>query len=232
LIEIKTPLVLKLLSILSALAVVVAGGLIVFLTPYEQTMGPVQKVFYFHVASGWAGMASFLVATVFAALFLARREQRYDLLSQAGVEVGLVFSLINILTGMIWARPIWGTWWTWDPRLTTVAIMEMIYLAYLLLRASLENSEKKARLAAVYAIVGFTSVPLTFISIRIFRTIHPVIMGGGVGISSGLSMSAAMQPAFYSSLAAFSLLAAVLIWHRYRLGLAEEAQREKEVVNA
>ena len=127
--------------------------------------------------------------------------------------------LINIITGSIWARPIWNTWWTWDPRLTTATIMELVYAAYLMLRQGIEDPDRRARFGAVYAIIGFISVPLTFFSIRIYRTIHPVVIGSGdPTVSGSFSMTPAMGLTFGISLLAFSILFVSLLWHRIRLG--------------
>ncbi|MDY6866525.1 MAG: cytochrome c biogenesis protein CcsA [Chloroflexota bacterium] len=223
----KKPLALIILDILSLVGVLGALGLILFRTPVEATMGPVQKVFYFHVASAWAGMVSFLLAAVAGAGYLISRRFSWDWLSLSAVEVGVVFGLIAILSGMIWARPIWNTWWVWDPRLTTTAIMELIYGAYFILRSGLNTPESRARLGAVYAIIGAATVPLTFFSIRLFRTIHPVVIATG-GSGSDFNMSARMLTAFFTSLAVFTLLLADLVWNRYRLA-ALKAKQSKEM---
>lgn len=121
------------------------------------------------------------------------------------------------------ARPIWNTWWTWDPRLTTATIMELVYIAYLMLRQGIDDPERRARFGAVYAIVGFLSVPLTFFSIRIFRTIHPVVLGGGdPTVTGAFSMTPRMTQTLMVSLMAFSLLFVALLWHRVRLGELSE----------
>ena len=130
----------------------------------------------------------------------------------------MVFTFINIVSGSIWARPIWNTWWTWDPRLVTATIMELIYLAYLLLRQGVEDPDRRARFAAVYSILGFLTVPLTFLSIRIFRTIHPVVVGSGDPTATGaFDMSPRMRVAFFFSLLTFTFVYATLLWHRLRL---------------
>ncbi|GIV65153.1 MAG: cytochrome c assembly protein [Bellilinea sp.] len=170
----------KLLTVLDVAAIasfLAATALVFFYAPLERVMGAVQKVFYFHVASGWVGMLSFAVAAVVGVIYLIRKDLKWDSVGVAAVEIGIAFTLINVVTGAIWARPIWNTWWTWDPRLTTATIMELVYFAYLMLRAGIEEPERRARFGAVYAIVGFLSVPLTFFSIRLFRTIHPVVIG-------------------------------------------------------
>ncbi len=214
---------LTVLDIFTAVLVVAAAILVLFFTPVEAVMGPVQKVFYFHVASGWVGMAGFLLAAVGGGVYLKTRSLIWDRVQTSAVEIGLVFMLVTIVSGSIWARPIWNTWWTWDPRLTTATIMELLYGAYLLLRQGIDEPEKRARFASVYAIVGFVSVPLTFISIRIFRTIHPVVIGrGGGGAGGTFGMSPGMLHAFLFSLFAFTVLFIDLLWHRFRLGELEE----------
>jgi len=225
----KTPRLLLLLDILAGLGVLAAFLLVMLYAPIELTMGRVQKVFYFHVAASWSGMLGFLVATVAAIAYLKTNDLRWDTASLAGVEIGMVFIALGIISGSIWARPVWNTWWTWDPRLTTTLIMELIYSAYLLLRGGVDDPVRRAKLSAVYAIVGFTSVPLTFISIRVFRTIHPVLVGSSDPSLGTFAMSPRMQAAFFGSLAAFTLLFIALYWHRYRLGSAQSAVMQKRM---
>ena len=222
----KKPKLLTLLDFLCLILVPAALVLILFFTPTERVMGPVQKVFYFHVSAAWAGMLSFLVAAVGGGLYLAQRKMKWDRLSLSAIEVGVVFGLIAILSGMIWAQPIWNTWWVWDPRLTTTAIMELIYLAYFILRSSLDTPESRARLGAVYAIVSVVTVPLTFFSIRLFRTIHPVVIATESSGDGAFNMTSRMQLAFFSSLFVFTLLLIDLIWHRYILAQIQSANQE------
>ncbi len=145
----------------------------------------------------------------------------------SAIEVGIIFGLVAIFSGMIWAQPIWNTWWVWDPRLTTTAIMVLIYLVYFILRGSLDSPETRARLAAVYAIVSAFTVPLTFFSIRLFRTIHPVVFATGGTSDAGFSMSPRMLVAFITSLVVFTILTVDLIWNRFRLAkLQTEIQQE------
>jgi len=225
----KKPLILTALDVLAVLLLLAATGMVFFYAPLEAVMGAVQKVFYFHVAAGWVGMIGFLVALVAGIAHLKTKDMKWDIAGVAGVEIGMVFMLINIITGSIWARPIWNTWWTWDPRLTTATIMELVYAAYLMLRQGIEEPEKRARFGAIYAIIGFISVPLTFLSIRIFRTIHPVVIGGGdPGAEGSFSMTPKMMQTFMFSLVVFSVLAVDLIWHRIRLGkLSEKVEQMK-----
>jgi heme exporter protein C len=208
------PLVLKILNIVSALLLAGAFAMAMWYAPVEKVMGAVQKVFYFHVAVAWVGMLGFLAAAVAGIIYLRTRDLKWDIVEVAAVEISLVFFLIAILLGSIWARPAWGTYWTWEPRLTTAAILEMIYIALLLLRQSLEEPEKRARFSAVYTLVGSISIPITFLSIRFSRTIHPVVIGEG----TQMNMTPEMLATMFVSIAVFSVIFVTLFWHRIRLG--------------
>lgn len=219
---------LSILDIVTVLLFVFALTIVFFFTPIEAMMGPVQKVFYFHVAAAWGGMLGFLAGSLFAGLYLLRRKKLFDMVSVSAIEVSLLFFVVSIITGSIWARPIWNTWWTWDPRLTTSTITVLIYAAYLMLRSSMEDPSQRARTSAVFAITGFISVPLTFVSIRMFRTIHPVLIQAGESISDGFALSSPMQFALMISLLAFTLLFVDLLCHRYLLEqLSEELEEAK-----
>lgn len=222
------PRLLFLLDILAVLMVAIAF-LMVMNAPLEAVMGQVQKVFYFHVAAGWVGMLGFLVAAITGIAFLRSAARKYDIASLAAVEIGIVFALINVITGSIWARPIWNTWWTWDPRLTTATVMLLVYAAYLMLRAGIDDPNRRARFGAVYAIIGFISVPLTFFSARLFRTIHPVVIGTNQPGSTGsFDMSPAMLQVFLFSLLAFTVVFVDILWNRIRLGqLADRVEQLK-----
>lgn len=213
------PRLLTILDIISALMVLTAAGFVFFYAPVELTMGLVQKIFYFHVATAWVGMLGFIVAAVAGIFYLVKGKEIWDITGFASVEISLVFFLIAIVLGSIWARPAWNTWWTWEPRLTTAAIVEIIFAAYLLLRKGVDDPEKRARFSAIYAIFGSLSVPITWIAIRVLRTIHPVVIGTAEAASQGgFSMDSAMKLTFFFSLGAFSVFFADLLWHRIRLG--------------
>jgi heme exporter protein C len=219
-------LVLKILNIVSALLLVGAFAMAMWYAPVEKLMGAVQKVFYFHVAVAWVGMLGFLAAAVAGIVYLRTRDLKWDIVEVAAVEISLVFFLLAILLGSIWARPAWGTYWTWEPRLTTAAILEMIYIALLLLRQSLEEPEKRARFSAVYTLVGSLSVPITFLSIRFSRTIHPVVIGAGEGAQ--MNMTPEMLATMFVSIAVFSVIFVTLFWHRIRLGrLAAQVEQAR-----
>ena len=211
------PKSLTVLDVITGILFLVAVWMVFFFAPLEAVMGQVQKVFYFHVATAWVGMLGFMVAGAAGIAFLRTKNIKWDVVEIAAVEISLVFFFITIIMGSIWARPIWNTWWTWDPRLTSAAIVELVYAAYLMLRQGIESPERRARFGAVYTILGFISVPLTFISIRLLRTIHPVVIGGESGDSS-FAMTGDMRLVFFSSLFVFSVVFIDLLWHRVRMG--------------
>jgi len=223
------PLALKILNIVSAVLLAIATWLVFFYAPMELVMGQVQRIFYFHVANAWVGMLGFMVAAVAGIVYLRTHNQKWDIIEQAAVEISLVFFITTIVTGSIWAYPAWGTWWTWDPRLTTAAILEMIYIAYLLLRQGIEDPERRARFGAVYTLIGALSVPITFLSIRLFRTIHPALIGtASSAAQGGFDMTPRMLQTFFFSLLTFSVIFSTLLWHRIRLGrLAEKVEQMK-----
>lgn len=211
--------VLTTLTWVSLILLAVATWMVLVFAPEEKVMGEVQRIFYFHVSAGWLGLIGFLVALAAGIAYLITRDRKWDIVGVAGVEVGMVFFFINIVTGSIWARPAWNTWWTWDPRLVTATITELIYMAYFMLRQGVDEPDRRARFGAVYAIVGSVSVPLTFYSIRIWRTIHPVVIGSAnPDAEGGFAMTADMKTAFFFSLFTFTVIGVTLLWHRIRLG--------------
>ena len=224
------PVALKVLDGFSVILILIASYLTIIWAPTEAVMGNVQRVFYFHVATGWVGMIGFLLAVFSGIMYLIKSDMKWDRIGLAGIEIGLVFSMINIVTGAIWARPIWNTWWTWDPRLVTATIMELVYIAYLMLRQGIEDPERRARFGAIYAILGFVSVPLSFLSIRIWRTIHPVVVGSGdAGAQGTFDMTPNMQMAFFFSLFTFTVFGVSLLWHRIRLGQLQDTVERKKM---
>jgi len=217
------PVALKVLDILSIILLVISTYLALFFAPTERVMGDVQRVFYFHIGTAWTALLGFILAGVFSVVYLIRKDLKWDRLQVAAIEVSLVFFLITIVLGSIWARPAWNTWWTWDPRLTTAAITELIYVAYFMLRQGIDDPDRRARFGAVYALVGGLSAPITFFAIRLFRTIHPVVIGGtNPEADGGFSMTADMRVAFFFALFTFTIIFVDLFWNRIRLGDLQE----------
>jgi heme exporter protein C len=189
-------------------------------------MGNVQRLFYFHVGSAWVGAVVFGIALVCGALYLRSSHRLYDTVALASVEVGLVFLTMAIVGGSFWGKPAWNTWWLWSPRLTLVTVSWLVYAAYFMLRGAIEDPQRRARFAAVYAIVAFVTIILTYVSIRIFRDIHPVVFGGtteaAAGASEGLQEfngldSARMGITLLVSVIGFTILGAAWILVRIRL---------------
>ena len=179
--------------------------------PVEKTMGIVQKIFYLHVPAAFLAFLAFFITFVASILYLYKRDQKWDRLASCSVEIGVIFCTIVLVTGPIWAKPIWNVWWTWDPRLMTTLILWFIYLAYLMLRGVVREHQR-ANLCAVFGIIGFINVPLTFLAIRLWRSIHPVVI-----TPRGMNISIPMQHTLMLAFAAFCLLFFFLLISRVRL---------------
>ncbi len=223
------PVALKILNIVSILVFLGALGMVFLYAPLEQTMNYVQKIFYFHIANAWVGMLGFLAAAVAGIVYLVKKDPEWDLIELAAVEISMVFFLITIISGSIWARPTWGAYWTWEPRLTTAAILELVYVAYLLLRQGIDDQDRRARFSAVYTLVGAISVPITFFSIRLSRTIHPVIIGGASSTTGSFDMTPRMLVTMFFALGAFSVIFVTLFWHRIRLGRLSKLVEQRKL---
>jgi heme exporter protein C len=227
----RQPKALIYLTMLSAILFLGALAMVFLYAPLEAVMNYVQKVFYFHISNAWVGMLGFVAAAVAGVIYLITRELKWDIVEMAAVEISTVFFLIAIVSGSIWAKPTWGTYWLWDARLTTATILEMIYLSYLLLRQGIEDQERRARFGAVYTLIGAVSVPVTFLSIRIWQTIHPVVIGGGSSAQDSFGMTSPMLLTMFFCLFSFSVIFATLLWYRVRLGnLAEQVEQLKQKI--
>ncbi len=181
-----------------------------------------QRIIYFHVPSAWLSMLAFGVTMVASIGYLVKSERAWDGLAVSSAEIGLVFTLAATASGSIWAKPAWNTWWTWDPRLTTYTIMFLLFVAYFMLRSAMEDPARRARFSSVYAIFAFLSVPITFMSIRWWRTIHPVL----IDPKSGFGLGPGMMTTFFISLFSFTVLYVVLLLHRFRLERTKEQVEE------
>jgi len=161
---------------------------IFFVAPEDADQGIIQKIFYFHVSIAIVGMLAFVVGAVYGIRYLRTREERFDEISSISIGIGLAFAALVVITGSIWAKASWGTWWVWtDPRLVTFVIVLLLYAAYFVLRSSVEG-ELRLRYSAIYSIAAFASVPLSFYSVRVARSfVHPVVFTtGGANMSSGM----------------------------------------------
>ncbi len=181
---------------------------VVWLAPTEATMGNVQRILYVHVPAAWLSLLGLLVMAAAGALYLRTRNKAWDQWSQAAAELGWLCCGLTLATGSLWAHAAWGTWWTWDPRLTATFILWMIYSGCLILRSQVDDPRRRARLSAVFALVGTLDVPLVIVAVRWFRGIHPPTV----------TMEPAMRMALGMSIAAFTVLFCVLlVWRRSRL---------------
>ena len=203
----------KIFSILLFIAVPVGLYFAFFYAPVERIMGIVQKIFYFHVASAWIGFFAFFVTFVASILYLITKKYTFDDIASASAEIGLAFCTIVILTGPLWARPTWGKFWTWDPRLTSTLLLWFIYVGYIMLRQFMDESDRRAKFSAAVGIIGFIDVPVVFLSIQWWNnTIHPnVVQKGGGGLHTD------MLTAMLVCLGVFTIIYISLLIRRLRL---------------
>jgi heme exporter protein C len=185
-----------------------------FIAPTDAKQGLIYRILFLHVSSAWTGLTAFLIGFVGNLLYVWKRQPRWDWLGVSAVEVGLAFTTVVLVTGPIWAHPVWGIWWTWDARLTSTFIMWLLYVSYLLLRTLVEEPDRRALFSALFGIFAFLDVPLVFGSIRWWRTQHPqpIVMGGA---DSGMDpvMFRVLMFAWLAMLALMTLL----LRQRYRL---------------
>ena len=195
-----------------------------FLAPTERTMGTIQRIFYLHMPSAITAFVAFLICFTANLLYVFRREQRWDWLAVSSAEVGLAFISVVLITGPIWAHPVWGIWWTWDARLTSTFVLWLLYVSYLLLRNMIEEPERRGLLSAVFGIFAFLDVPLVYMSIRWWRTQHPqpVLFGG-----KGSGLEPTMRLLLLFSFITLVGLMVLLLRYRYRL---EELRAEVDAL--
>lgn len=209
---------------LTALSMFVTLYLIFIWVPTEETMGVVQRVFYLHVPLAWIAFLAFFIVFIGSIVYLWKRQERWDIVARSSAEVGVTFTTLFLITGIIWAKPVWGVWWTWDPRLTAALVLWLMYLAYLIIRPYTGEEQRGARFAAIIGIVGFVDVPIVALAISLWRTQHPsaVIFEGGLAPS--------MLATLLVSLVAFTLLYCSILILRISVRKAEvELKRLKEL---
>lgn len=210
--------------ITSALALAGLAGVYVLalgFTPVEARQGLAQKIFYLHVPAAWSALLAFSLVGITGALYLWLQDPRLDRFAAASAEVGLAFGVVMLTTGPIWAKPIWGTWWTWDARLTLTLFLFFLFVGYLALRAALPDPAERARFSAVVGILGLLLVPFVHLSVYFFRTLHPQPV---VLKPSAPSLPPEMLRTLLVSVLVFTLLYIGLVTLRYGLALADEAR--------
>jgi heme exporter protein C len=195
-------------------------------TPVEARQGMAQKIFYLHVPAAWCALLGFSLVGIGSALYLWLQDPRLDRFAAASAEVGVVFAAVMLTTGPIWAKPIWGTWWTWDARLTLTLFLFFLFVGYLALRAALHDPAERARFSAVVGILGMLLVPFIHLSVYLFRTLHPQPI---VLKPSAPSLPPEMLRTLLLSMAVFTLLYIGLVMLRYGLAMAEAREEGGDV---
>ncbi len=211
---------------LSLVLMVIALYLVFIYVPTEKEMGIVQRIFYLMVPMGWLSLLAFLIVFIGSILYLVKRHSKWDILARSSAEVGFVFTTLALITGSIWAKPIWGVWWTWEPRLTATLVLWFIYLAYFMVRSFATEESRGARFAAIVGIVGFVDIPIVSLATTLWRGIHPgpIIFQGGLAPSMLLTLLV--------SIAAFTALYCLLLIQRVSSRNDEiEIKRLKELRN-
>ena len=203
-------------------AMMLANMYLIFMwAPTEATLGHVQRIFYVHVPMAWVAFLAFLVVFIGSILYLWKRESKWDMLASSAAEIGVVFTSLVIITGPIWAKPVWGIWWTWDARLTTTLVLWLIYVAYLMLRSYSANRSQGAVYSAVLGVVGFVDVPIIYFAVDWWETQHRRLVVG----FDGINVNSDMRIVLYFSVLTFVLLFGYLLWQRVSMKRTEEDLR-------
>ena len=214
------------LGVLGILTILVQHWMVFFWVSTERTMGIVQRIFYIHVPSAWVAFMAFGVVAICSAMYLWLKDERADVAAQAAAEGGILFTAIVLITGPLWGKIAWGTWWSWEPRLTLTLLLFFIYVGYFLVRASTDNSDRGKRFAAVVGIVGALDIPLIHISVKWFRSLHPepVVMN-----PDGPTLDGDMLATLFVGLGGFTLLFFSLFLLRYGLERMKQTLARREM---
>jgi len=200
---------------IAALTLFLVGSFVgLFVVPADGMQGDIQRLMYVHVPAAWLAFLSFFVVFLMSVLYLIQRDLRWDRVAQSSAEIGVVFTVLTLALGSMWGKPTWGVWWTWDPRLTTTAIMLAIYVGYLAIRSFADDPDKRARWAAIVGIIGFANVPIVYLSVIWWRTLHQPP-------SSPRSVSPEILWTLMFNLAAFTVIYVYLMMRRIRLAKLE-----------
>ena len=213
------------LTVAALAAVVVTYIRAIFFTPVEAVQGPAQKIFYIHAPAAWVAFMAFGLVAIASVLYLWLREDRLDRIAESSAEVGVVFTTVVLTTGPLWGRPVWGTYWTWDARLTLTLFLWFIYVAYLVMRGALDDRAMRARYSAVLGILGALLIPFIHLSVYLFRTLHPrpIVMK-----PSAPSLPGEMLTTLLIAFASFTLLYIALLRARYRYAVTRDGANPAE----
>lgn len=205
----------------------IAGALVraIYYTPFEALQGPAQKIFYLHLPAALAAFFAFFIVALSSIGYLWLKDPRLDRAAESSAEVGVVFTTVVLTTGPIWARPIWGTYWTWDMRLTLTLFLWFIYVGYLVLRGAIDDRSMRARYSAVLGILGALLIPFIHLSVYLFRTMHPKPI---VIKPSAPSLPPEMLTTLVISFVAFMLFYLALVRQRYRLAAERDLLEQEE----
>ena len=190
----------------------IAALYLVFIyVPTDRHTGIIQRIFYFHVPLAWISFLAFFVVFICSIFYLRRKTPEWDTIAHASAEVGILFTTLVLITGPIWAKPVWGIWWTWDARLTTTLVLWLTYIAYILVRNYAITKEQGARFAAVVGIVGFVDVPIVFLAVKLWRTQHPTTIVFEDGLTPAMLLTLLI------SIAAFTVLYVIMVIQSHSL---------------
>lgn len=218
------------LPAVAALSVIGSVVRAAFFTPLEARQGAAQKIFYIHVPSAWVAFLAFALVAVASAVYLWLRDERLDRFAESSAEVGVVFTTVVLITGPLWAKPIWGTYWAWwDVRLVSTLFLWFIYVAYLVLRGAVESPALRARYSAVLGILGALLIPFIHLSVYLFATMHPLPI---VGKPSAPSLPGEMLTTLLVSLLSFTLMYFAFVRSRYRFAEERDAALEMRNIDA
>ncbi len=209
-----------------ALVAMLAGSYVgLAVVPADAAQGNVQRLMYVHVPAAWLAFLAFFIVFVMSVLYLIQRDERWDRVAASSAEIGVVFTVVTLLLGMMWGKPTWGVFWTWDPRLTTTAILLAIYVGYGALRSFADDGEKRARWSAIVGVIGFANVPIVYMSVTWWRTLHQPP-------SSPRSVSPDILWTLMLNLAAFTIVYAYLMVRRIRFAKLEGELEKRMAYNA
>lgn len=215
------------LTIVTGILIIIQLYMAFFYAPTEKYMGHIQRIMYFHVPSAFIAFLAFFIVFACGILYLYTKNKKWDYLAVSSAEIGVLFTTIVLITGSLWARPVWNAWWVWDdPRLVTSLILWFIYIAYLLIRASVKGDERIRKFASIFGIIGFLDVPLVYFSVKWWRTIHPKVID-----ERGVHMPPEMANTLFYSIFAFQVLFITILVYRFILEYQKGRLHELKMKN-
>lgn len=215
----------RILGLLALVSMLVGSYVGLVIVPADAAQGNVQRLMYVHVPAAWLAFLAFFIVFVMSVLYLIQRDPRWDRVAASSAEIGVVFTVVTLLLGMMWGKPTWGVYWTWDPRLTTTAILLAIYVGYLALRSFADEADRRARWSAIVGVIGFANVPIVYMSVTWWRTLHQPP-------SSPRSVAPDILWTLMLNLAAFTLVYVYLMVRRVRLAKLEGELEKRMAYNA